>query len=374
MRTRKAFLANRSVLADSGEVATDINVRDPITAITLEFRATNGATNNQDAPLCRCIESIEVVDGSDVIYSLDGYLALAYNVETQGGFSRQVISESPNVVQTFYVEIPFGMFRGDVSRSLDTARFVNPQIRVKWNLAAVRAVGATGFVSGTLRYTVVADVMEGVTAPQGILVAKEHYSWATVSGGVEYIDLPNQYPIRGMLLRVSDAGNSLSGCVNHLKVNCDVDAYVPIDMMMSDLFTHYLVGRGPYGYKHTLHRANADVLAFVVKEAEVVGLSVDAILNVWAAYENTGVGQGALLLHEVYTTTVTEHRARTVDTEITAGVVGFAPWSTVLIPFGAGRDPNQWLPAPTYRSIRLEVEGGVTGAAGFISLVQDRPY
>ena len=77
MLHRFTYLEKDVALGNSGEKTVNINVRDPITALWLEMRCANGTTRNQYYPLHRCVTDIEVIDGSDVLYSLDGYQAWA---------------------------------------------------------------------------------------------------------------------------------------------------------------------------------------------------------------------------------------------------------------------------------------------------------
>ncbi len=71
MNYRMATLhALKSYTADTTEII-DVNVRDPISQLIIELRVGNTADEMQAHPIA-CLTKIELVDGSDVLFSLSG--------------------------------------------------------------------------------------------------------------------------------------------------------------------------------------------------------------------------------------------------------------------------------------------------------------
>ena len=128
MLYRRTYLESRTSLGNSGQRVTDINVRDPITALWVEFRCANGATDNVANLLSQCVSAIEVIDGAKVLYSLDGCEALALSAYHLGRLPDQLVSEWGGVTQNLSIVIPFGRYEGDTELSFDPTRFVNPQV------------------------------------------------------------------------------------------------------------------------------------------------------------------------------------------------------------------------------------------------------
>lgn len=366
MLYRKTFLEERSVIADSGTRTTDISVRDPITALWVEFRATNGASGNRANTLAECVSAIEVVDGADVLYSLDGRQALALTCYHLGHMPNELVAEIPTLTQNLSVLVPFGRYLGDPYLAFDPSRFTNPQVRVKWNLGAVRAVGADSFVSNSGTLTVMADVLEGGPTPTGFLMSKEHYAWAGAASGNAYVDLPTDYPYRGLLVQGLKAATNVFGVLSVVKLSCDAGKHVPFEMRMTDLLRYTSMSHAPFAYKHHVYAKNGDTLYTLLKHEEIVNLNPEAGDTV-VAYQNYGYGQGALGV-------TTGGSAAGAPVNLYAHVSGFAPWANVWIPLGDPDTPDDWFPAPTFGSFRATLTQAAASANNKVALQQLRGY
>lgn len=366
MLYRKTYLESRTVLANAGERTTDVNVLDPVTVLGVEFRCANGATSNIANLMADCIEAIEVIDGSNVLYSLDGHEALAMACPQLGRMPDQLVSETPLVTQNLLVPIMFGRYVGDTELSFDPTRFKNPQVRIKWNLATNQAVGTAGFATGGLRYTLLAHVMEGAPAPRGFLMHKQHYTYTTAAG-VEYIDLPNDYPYRGLLLRGDLAAYALYSVISRLKLNCDAGKFVPFDMRMTDLMRANSMLYGPYSYQHGLYVSDDTTVFFILKYDERLAFTMYSLDDCVFRYTNESMGEGKLYVDSTGS-------AETTDYVVKAAVSGYSPFRTIYLPFGRQDDPADWFPAPQFGSVRLEATGAVAAGTGYVCLSQERAY
>lgn len=367
MLYRQTYLEKSTTLADSGERVIDINIVDPITALLLQFSATNGTSGNRANLLASNITNIEVIDGSDVFYSLDGSEALAYTAYWQRCLPADLVSETPAAIQTVTYLVPFGRFLGDTYHSFDPKRFVNPQIRVRWNLSTVRAVGVDSFAPSSGELTVIALVMEGAPAASSFLMTKQHYTSTGAASGVDYIDLPADATYRNLLLRAYKAGSAVSTVISHLKLNVEAGRYVPIDSDISDLLAYLALEQGHFAYRHLLYAKNSDTASFIVKDKESVGIGSLATNDLVVAYNNSGIGQGALSLY-------TAGAAQATNVALGASVSGYAPLGCILLPFGKPNDEADWFPAPSFRSIRLELTQGAADATVAVCLQQERRY
>jgi hypothetical protein len=366
MYRRLVYLQNRKTLADSGQDTTDVNVTDPITALWVEVRATNGATSNKANLVADCVSKIELIDGSEVFCSLSGKQALALTAYRLGYIPYQLISEEASNVQNLAVPLLFGRWPGDSMFAFNPRVHIRPQIRVTWNLAAVRAVAATAFATGTGQLSLIADVMTGVSDPQGMLTAKEQYTWVTAASGITYIDLPTDWPYRRLLLRAYKAGSAINGVVSNVKLQANQDQVVFFNHRMTDLLRLMTMYQSPFVYKHMFRGVNADTIYPILKQEEAVNLNAetgDATL----AYQNYGLGQGAL-------TFTVGGSAVSSPATFSGNVSGWAPFGVVDIPFGDPWSPDEWLQANEYKSLRLEATNAVASGAGEVVVEQARPY
>jgi hypothetical protein len=360
------YIENRKVLADSGEVVTNITLRDPITALWVELRAQNGATYNKASPLAACIDSIELIDGSRVLWSLDGYEALAVGSYGLGYIPYQLVVETEGLYQNVFFPLMFGRGLGDTSLSLDPTRFSNLQVRFKWNLANVNAVGATGFVTASGRLTVMADVMEGAEAPTGLITCKEQYAFTTAASGTEYIDLPSDAPIRSIYLRSYEAAvGGLCG-ISNIKVNSGQGKFTPFDMGTTDLTRWLTMFYPPMHYKHLLKSANGGTSYFLLKKDEQVAYTPETGDCVVSA-PNNGIGEQTL---SVYTAGSGDTNQR----NIWALVHGWVPVSTLYIPMGDKWDAATWFDPSIWGSNRLELTNNNAGASAYVVIEQAVQY
>lgn len=366
MLRRLTYIENRKVLADSGELTTNIAVRDPITALWVEVRATNGAQSNIANLVAACIETIELIDGSQVLVSLDGFEALAMSCYKLGYMPYQLIAEIEGLTQNWFVPILFGRWLGDVAYAFDPTRFSNPQIRLKWNLGAVRAVGNTGFATGTGQFTVMADVMEGVSAPAAMLVQKQHYTFTTAASGVEYIDLPTDLKHRALYIRCHEDGVGQFGNITDITVSCDNGKFVPFSMRRTDFLRWLTLRYPPIHYKHIFKIADGTTVYFVPKLDEQFVFQpedADCVVNA----PNNGIGEATC---SVYTAGVADSNYRNVW----ALVHGWLPFGVAYIPWGEADDPATWLDPSMFRSIRLELTQGNAGGTAAVVLEQELYY
>jgi len=364
---RQTYLADNFTLPDAGSRTFDLNVTDPVTALWIKFQATNGGTSNQANTLAQCISAIEVIDGADVLFSLDGAEALAMASFEQKAMPRQEVSEIPGDVFTLCVPIRFGRFLGDPQYALDPARFVNPQIRISWNLATITAVGATGFLTATLAVSIVAHVMEGAPAPSGFLMAKEIYSWTSAAAGTEYIDLPTDYPYRGMLLRGVLAANDWHWMFDQVRINCDGGKFVAMNQRGWDLVNQMTMIYPRFQYRHDFYTHNNVTVQPILKTYEELTATPASIDDCVLAYTNAGSGQGAIRVF-------TAGAADGTDRRVLANVDGYNPYGCLYLPFGQQNVPGDWFPAKTFRGVKLEIRGGVNTALMYVALVQERSY
>lgn len=363
MLHRYTYLEKDLALADSGEKTVNVNVRDPVTCLWVEVRNTNGASYNHHNPIHASISTIELIDGADVLFSLDGYQAWALACADLGFAPLQKFSALGGDVQSMAIPIMFGRWIGDTEYSLDPTRFRNLQLRIKYNFGTA---SATTYVtlSGTL--TVIADVMEGAPSPSKLLMRRQQYTW-TSAVGTEYIDLPTNNVIRGVMYRSYLASYHPFGIVSDLKITCDAGKYVPLDLGVEDLLYQLMLKQPKLEYRISDHLQHGSTFYSYLTELEDVAMICEqANVDATVGYNN----------YEYGNQTVNMYNAGVAAGYLNVGahVHGFCPFGYIYIPFGDQYDPSDWFPAPTFGSIRLEAKGAVAAGSCALVLVQDRPY
>jgi len=374
MKLRDVYIENEKVLADSGNLVIELSVVDPISEIHLRFKAKNGATYNKHSPIARCISKIEVVDGANVIYSLDGMIAQAMTLYQTGVLPSMQRQAGPSENQEDHIIIRFGRYLWDTVFALVPANFRNLQIKISWNLGAVNTVGATGFLTGSGRVSIIARIMEGLeTAPLGFLMGKEHYDWTTVGSGDERVALPADYPYVLFLLRAWEANVKLYSSITNLKLSLDQDKDIPFDLTSWDFLKMMENEFGKVILDQHIFADTEENIQNWLAVGETVGLIPEtdpsdpatfrAIANVY------GVDSGHLNLVQV--THAGGDAAAGIHQLIS---VGQGLHHTFARRFGNIADPATWLNAPEYGDIKAVIRQGNAGAAAKIALLQAKTY
>lgn len=369
MRYRDAVIEYQKTLDNAGTLTKDLNIVDPVSAIYLEFEATNGTTSNKGNYISDVITKIEVVDGSEVLYSLNlSELEALYFYKT-GRMPVMFPSEWASGLQRHGCYLLFGQHLWDTERSMDFTRFKNPQIKVTSNLAAIRAVAAdTAFATGTLKGTIVAKVMEEAPKPSRYLMAKEIDSFTSVSTGEKRVDLVVDYPYRLMLMRAWVQGSDIDEIISDFKLTCDTDRFIPFNRKVKQLDAEAFAAFGFGRIKHDIFCSHQDTVRLLFnKEPQVIPfydtVATPSIVGVdWAWSSNMKL---AIYSHDGV--------ADTTDRNYTMVEDGHALHATLPIVFGRMDDPSTWFNPATYAKVEAVLTQAVASATVAIVLEQDRP-
>jgi hypothetical protein len=212
MNHRNSVLLTPKDVGASGTEIVDLNFPDVISRLTIAFNAVNPGSITIQEVAAANVPKIEIVDGSDVLFSLTGMQAHALDFFDTG---RQY-SCGGSYVATWglvaYLTINFGRWLFDKELGFDPKKFTNPQLKITYD----EDVAVASCVSNTLG--VMADMFDEAEAkPVGFLMNKEQFSYTPVAGATETIELPVDYPYRKLIVqaRVPDlwfGGTAGSGC------------------------------------------------------------------------------------------------------------------------------------------------------------------
>ena len=168
MRLRKTYLVEDVTTTTTGTKIYDLDFTDPIVAIYLDFLGQRFDYTDTNRPyLLESITKIEVVDGSDVLYSTDATRCAAVQLYQTGKINFMAISS--NAAGTYnrqQVKILFGRNESDTEFALDCKKFTNPQLKITH---AYREEAAH-WKAGTQTMTVQCLIAEGAPAPRGFVM------------------------------------------------------------------------------------------------------------------------------------------------------------------------------------------------------------
>jgi len=263
----------------------------------------------------------------------------------------------------------FGRNRHDRDYAFLADRFLNPQLKVTWNLSAVRTVAAdTAFVSGSGRLSVIARTNPHASGAKGFLMAKELESWTTASSGTKVIDLPRDFKHRLLVVRSYEAGNDFRENISNVKLTCDQDAVVIFNTAPDRLseINHMYFGPAYEGGK--IFRANdATVYTHIMELLQLAGNMRDDYVDLNFSHYWSGN----------FLTRIWNYSTAGYESSSKRGwylVNGQYFHSTLAWPFGDLQNPAEWFDPRPYGSIKLKcTEADADGAASVV-LQQERLY
>lgn len=368
-KTRDVVLAYQETKTDTETHIEDLDVIDPISAITLEIDCANGATSNLGNFVSDIVTKVEVVDGSDTLISLSGAQLQALEFYKTGRMPLIMASEFASGNQREQFNILFGRYLYDKSYGLNPARFRKPQLKITFNKAAIRAAGASGFAAGdTISLSVIAKLIEEGASPSAFFMQKQIESFTAAASGDKVISLPVDYPYRMLLLRSYEQGVDLDEAITTLKLSCDKDRFVPLNRKVHQLASEALARFGRSMLKHDIYTYNG--LAFREinnKENSSTVYTFADTTGIFAGIYYEWSSEGKL--------TVFGHAGGAVGslTQFTLKEDGHLPHACLAIPFGLLDDPGTWFNAPAYGDIDLVLTQGNAGGAASVAVEQVRP-
>lgn len=369
MKTRDAVLENAHTLANAETNITDIDLTDPISALTIQVTGKNGATSNKANFIHDVVTKIEIVDGSDTLISLTMPELLAlhfYNTRGKPPILRP--SEWSGGDQVEGGTIFFGRYLYDKIYAFDPTKFSNPQLKITVNIEAVRDIAVTAFATGTLKLTVIAKVMEELEPrPIGFITSKQIKSWVTVEAGDEPTDIPTDYPIKAILFRSYESEVDIDEALTKLKISINEGKFIPLEIDGKDLWEENFQKFGELVYRHDFFTKNNQTIKLLVNHDPVCAFKSDSEGRIfWCSWEWSSA---------------TDIRVETdagvavaADENVRGLIRGSAPLAALIYEFGNETDPTEWLTlAPTDNAKILATQGNAGGAASIV-LQQLRPY
>ena len=236
MRNRKVVIQDDKVLDASGTTIINLDFSNPISRLIIGVKGQRYARTNTNNPRVeRYITKVEVVDGSEVLFSMSMEQLCALQFYALNGLPYHSITCHSYVDgNRIWASICFGRDDSDNELLFDPKRFVNPQLKITYAFTE----GAAHWTDNGQKLTVAAIVVENPTQePLGFFMSKQIYAWTSAASGDHTIDMPRDYPYRLILLTSRDATTPIYGQISHVKISCDIDRFVPLDEDMRDI--HY---------------------------------------------------------------------------------------------------------------------------------------
>ena len=255
---RAAVARDRSSVLDASTFELDLKGFTSISAIDLIIRATNGSTNNQAGYIHDEVDTIEVLDGSRVIFSLSGIQCRALNCYEMGHYPAVTFDEAANAVQQELFRVSFGRHLGDPLYWFDPAQYQNPVLRVTISMTISATIA---FVTNTTVISAIVHTWDDrPSGRRGTFLTKEYKSFTSAASGDDRGRLPIDFPYRVIILRAFETAIAFDVDITQIKATLDTDRYVPFDMRAEQLRDHNAEIFGRFDIPYAIDRASDDVV------------------------------------------------------------------------------------------------------------------
>lgn len=362
MNYRLATILNREQRTADTPVVIDLTLKDPISQMNVLYEPVNGAEGTPSGHPAKCISKIELVDGSEVLYSLSGQEAQAVDFYHRKKEPQNLVCYLNGMTSEMVYNMNFGRKLWDPLLAMDLTKFKSPQLIITPDIDG----GGCNVASGYL--TVLAKVFDQKTiTPEGFLMHKEIKDYVLGAGTHDYTTMPRDFPYRKLFVRIQKYAAGLELSFGTIKLAEDDDKRVPYNHTIFEILKA-VIGDNPayrekiitHGVTTHRHYYNTPCYWPVFASTGWTGSDTPQAIN---AYE----GDGGMF--------------QTVNT--TAGLnishicEGHCPHGVIEIPFGDQDDPADWYDVTKLGSLKLDLKSGATMSANEscqIFLQQYRKY
>ncbi|MBA7494446.1 hypothetical protein ES702_05022 [subsurface metagenome] len=356
------LLATTTYAADKVEII-DIDLADPISMLQIFYSAMNQAPDEPATANLHpagCISKIDLVDGSDLLFSLSGFEAQALDFYHNKKMPYHNIKYLNDNYSHSVYQLNFGRFLYDTLLAFDPKKFINPQLKISIDLDG----GGCNCDAG--RMEVLAHTFdEKVVTPTGFLMAKELVSYTLANNAHEYIDLPTDHLYRKLLVSPRRPGTQPDVQLEHIKLSQDGDKKVIFDEDIRELVAILQSNTPPC--REMITGAGTTTLRYF---GCMPSIGINAVGSGFTNAKTEGItfwaGDGGRL-QEIQTTA--GHNWKCL-------VSGWCPHCAIEIPFGLQDEIEDWFDVTKIGSLKLDITAGATplGLTCQVFLQQLRNY
>lgn len=351
MKYRQTEILAATDFTAAGTKSIDITLTETISRINILSRLTKSYNDTIDHPIAD-ITKVELVDGSDVLFSMSGKEAQAVNFYDRKCPSMNLMYSYKGTHVRSMVGIDFGRYLNDPLLAFDPTRFKNPQLKISYTLVTSDAAGTPHNLKVT------ADVFdEFKPSPIGFLLNKNLYSYTCGDeNSYEYIELPTDYLMRKLFIRPYYAGYRPWTQIKEARLDEDNLKRTPFDVDIE----HYIVDKiGSWtpinellmtsydpGTKYR-YVTPGDDFAYIVTQS---GAALSGYVSGYLRGGKITYVQGS------------------PGQEVLGRVIGFCPHQVLEFPFGDPEKIEDWFDVTKVGTLRLRLKAGSSGTSGKVDV------
>lgn len=347
------ILASGDQTEGSGTKIIDIKLKDIISRIMIYWQVTMAGEGMDDYQY-KDITKIELINGSDVLFGMDGGECQALNIYDRKCASMNYKQRLGSNSLASNYGIDLGRFLHDPILALDPKRFDNLQLKISFN----EALADTGASANELG--VKAEVFdEKDISPIGFLSSRQIYEATSPSSGYTYIKLPRDHVLRKMLVRGYYSGREPWNTVANVRLSEDGDKRIPFDWNVERYYRMMQNEWTPVVEEIVCRAHSSGNFSFYLTPTDYYSIVV-GVDNLGYGYWGTnGNPRGG-----VFTPL-----GSSASSGIAAIVRGFLPNHCIEFPFGDPQDLEDWYDVTKLGDLELRLNAGGGGGTGVHAVV-----
>ena len=339
MNYRLATILAQESATTPATKTVDLSLVNPISRINVVYKPTNSNATIVNHP-SRCLTKVEVVDGSDVIFSANGRQLRAAAFYGSKKEPIDIPSYNTGDECMFEASLYFGRKLYDPMLALDPTKFKNLQLKISHD----KSLG--GATPGSATLAVFADLFdEKAISPIGFLMTKELYSYLPTASAHEYIELPTDYPYRMLLVGGESHGKMPQWRISKMKLSEDFDRKMPLpETAMLDLLQGILA---------MYPRIMEHIIAVVP--------STETDIPMVGGYEGFGVGGGyganftGISMGNGGGGNIHAYASTTATGAFWLHVGGWCPHNFIILPMGDIDDVEDFYDPAGLKNLKLDI-------------------
>jgi len=341
MNYREAEVLAAYDAGPSGTKVVDLELVDIISRLEVIFAYTVATdVNNTEHPAAN-ITKLELVDGSDVLFSLSGKEAQAVAFYGRGMMPYNNITVEDGSVGVAVIPIDFGRYLWDREYAFDPSKFTNPQLKITYDEDVANASTTANSLEVNAR---IFD--ERKVSPRGFLMSKSIEESAMEASSHAYVTMPTDYSYRAMFLHADSTDHSPITLVDKIKLSEDTDKRIPLNIDEDTLLWMILTQTPRIDENIELADAVTES-TFYVTPSELVQIIAYSSGACDAADADIGAA------------TITGSKiVLSANVELIyqdAIVNGWLPHSVIPIQFGDQMDDSDWYDVTRMKQLKLDV-------------------
>jgi len=224
MNYRLSSIVSEETIIPAKTKVIELDMKDIVSRLQINCELNMDGTV-LGAHLAEVISNIELVDGSEVLFSMSGKECQALDYYQTGVMPFMAFTDRTGNDAIVTFNINFGRWLYDEQLAFDPTKFNNPQLKITHNY---QACGGTPSIAVMEVRAYMFDEKE--VSPTGFLLSKEHYQFVSgVNNTYHDIEMPTDHPTRRYMIVGRAEGYFCQQVVKEVRLSEDNLKRIPYD-------------------------------------------------------------------------------------------------------------------------------------------------